>query len=315
MATGPPVSELPPRMKSLLDCALRISPLQVAFRADASRRLAVLAYHAIEDRTRFARHIAYLRRVRHPVSLSDVLDHLDGGRALPSRPALVTFDDGHPSVLDVALPVLTSQGVAGVAFVVSGRIGTTEPFWWDEVEALVGAGGVVRSYGELSAAQLVRRLKTLEEGERVDRMSELRASVLAPITRVRQLTAEELRTLDAGGIRVESHSVSHPCLTRCDDERVTDELSGSRKTLEEILDRPVEAFAYPDGVADTRIVREVGRAGYRVAFLFDHRVCPSSGVDRHRVSRVRANSAATLNRVAVLLSGLHPALHHARGRS
>ena len=34
-----------------------------------------------------------------------------------------------------------------------------------------------------------------------------------------------------------------------------------------------------------------------------------------RLSRVRVNSDTSLDRFAIILSGLHPALHHARGRS
>jgi hypothetical protein len=52
-----------------------------------------------------------------------------------------------------------------------------------------------------------------------------------------------------------------------------------------------------------------------VAFLFDHRVNPATPGHPLRISRVRVNDHTSLDRFAVIVSGLHPALHHARGRS
>jgi hypothetical protein len=59
--------------RQVLDTVLRRSPAQPAFRWRASRRLAVLAYHGIDDAAGFERHLDHLRRAASPVSLEDVL--------------------------------------------------------------------------------------------------------------------------------------------------------------------------------------------------------------------------------------------------
>lgn len=96
------------------------------------------------------------------------------------------------------------------------------------------------------------------------------------------LRADEIRHLRAEGAEIGSHSRSHPItLTVLDDGRLREELSGSRRALEEILDQPVVAFSYPHSRHDSRVEEAVERAGYVIA-------CGGSGTrfDRHCVSRV-----------------------------
>ena len=51
-----------------------------------------------------------------PVSLQDVLDDA-GGRGLPSRSILLTFDDGYASVMDTAVPLCRKLGLPAIFFV------------------------------------------------------------------------------------------------------------------------------------------------------------------------------------------------------
>lgn len=101
--------------------------------ADAGPR--ILAYHAIADvpdsRDRqygvppelFAEQIAALLEAGHRfIDADDFLDHL-GGRPLPPRSVLLTFDDAYSSVLTEAAPVLDRLGIRGVVCVVGDQIG------------------------------------------------------------------------------------------------------------------------------------------------------------------------------------------------
>ncbi len=67
---------------------------------------------------RFREHLAALRRAGYaPVSLDQVLDALELGKALPPKPVLITFDDGCESVFSRALPALVAAGFPGALFV------------------------------------------------------------------------------------------------------------------------------------------------------------------------------------------------------
>jgi peptidoglycan/xylan/chitin deacetylase (PgdA/CDA1 family) len=75
----------------------------------------------------------------------------------------------------------------------------------------------------------------------------------------------EAREMQANGIEIGSHTMTHPILTRVSDERLRSELQESRSRLEEVLRRRIEQFCYPNGDHDERVRTEVAMAGYRIA--------------------------------------------------
>lgn len=274
----------------------------------------VLAYHEVPDQAAFASQLEYLSTRFTPVSLEDVHGHLEHGSRLPAHAALVTFDDGHRSVVENGLPVLESFGWSGVMFVVAGLVDTAEPFWWDEVVELVEqrrATGSQPRGGEGDPAEEVRRLKSLPDSERRREIEALRRSAGRPVTS-RQLTSWELRDAAHRGLAIGSHTLSHPILTRCDDRTLRDELVSAHERLGEVLDTPVTAFAYPNGDVDRRAKPILTSLGYRSAFAFDHRLAKVPLADGLAISRLRVSANASVPHLATILSGVQPALLRAR---
>lgn len=298
------------------DALLARSPLQLAFRHRADRRLRVLAYHGVDNPRRFAAQLDLLVRELVPVSLERLVAAIDGD-PLPPRAVLVTFDDGERSLLEAGLPLLAARGIPAVAFVVAGLIGTSKPPWWVEAEALADdigrEGGAGALPGSRTGRELVRALKRLPDERRRHALEELRASAPEPAPPVTQLTAAELRELEAGGVAIGSHTWSHPILPRCDGATVATEIGRAHRALTEALGHPPVAFAYPNGDADPRAERELAAHGYQAAFLFDHRMSPPRPPEPLRISRLRVNSHTPIDRFRILTSGLHPALHRLRG--
>jgi peptidoglycan/xylan/chitin deacetylase (PgdA/CDA1 family) len=59
----------------------------------------------------------------HPITFRDLHAYLSGATGLPSRPVVLTFDDGYEDFYTAALPVLIAHDFKAVSYVVSGFIG------------------------------------------------------------------------------------------------------------------------------------------------------------------------------------------------
>lgn len=83
------------------------------------------------------------------------------------------------------------------------------------------------------------------------------------------LTWPLLRALEARGVEIGSHTVSHADLTALSDERVTRELRDARLRLERAVGHPVPWLAYPFGAWNPRVEQLARGAGYALAVTTD----------------------------------------------
>lgn len=67
------------------------------------------------------------------------------------------------------------------------------------------------------------------------------------------------------GVSVGAHGYSHRRLTECDSHQLQEELTNSRKWLEDILGRPVTAMSFPHGAVDQHVRNAAATAGYLIA--------------------------------------------------
>lgn len=191
-----------------------------------------------------------------------------GGR---SPGVLLTFDDGFANQANVALPLLEEYGVPAVFFVTTRHV--EEPTDW-----LPFVRRQLAEHGRGSSGE--QTLHHVYDGMSVE---ELRRSAESP------------------WITIGSHSVSHPLLTRCDDESLARELRESRSRLEEWTGAPVDLFAYPTGDYDARVAAAARQAGYRAAFVEESRGLGLGDFEIPRIGLYRSDSAY----LAAKLSGLH----------
>jgi peptidoglycan/xylan/chitin deacetylase (PgdA/CDA1 family) len=219
---------------------------------------------------------------------------LDGVLDRPERvaePAVVlTFDDGYADNLYAAHPIAAELGLPLTVFVTAGPVLRREPFWWDELTALVvghGAGDSVldievsgRTYsfrlgGEserirtcVDIQRLLCRLPLAERRRALDRLAEQRAAEARDVAG-RPLTPEELRQLARlPGVTIGAHTMNHPVLSALTASEQQTEIGDCRRSLEELLDRTVDLFSYPFGRKTDfgrKTRRLVAKAGFRAA--------------------------------------------------
>ena len=75
-------------------------------------------------------------------------------------------------------------------------------------------------------------------------------------------TWEEVRELDAAGMTIGAHTLTHPLLSRLSPEQLRKEIVGSKKILEEHLGKPVTHFASPFGYTNDSLVALLKETGF-----------------------------------------------------
>ena len=75
----------------------------------------------------------------------------------------------------------------------------------------------------------------------------------------------QIREWLAAGHEIGSHTLTHPFLTRISPQRAREEISASKKKLEDRFGRPVRHFCYPYGDWNPAVRDLVMAAGYETA--------------------------------------------------
>lgn len=122
-------------------------------------------------------------------------------------------------------------------------------------------------------------------GERNDWEIE-QGEVAAPL-----MTPSEVREWLAAGNRIGSHTLTHPWLTRLAPDRAREEISASRRRLEDAFGVPVKDFCYPYGDWNPAVREWVREAGYETAVTTDFGV-NGAGFDPWALRRVTARYAS-----------------------
>ena len=86
------------------------------------------------------------------------------------------------------------------------------------------------------------------------------------------MTWEQLKEMEANGITIESHTLTHPKLEELPDDEIRNELLNSKNMLEEQLGHPIEFLAYPTGTYNLHIAGIAQDLGYKGAFTIKYGV-------------------------------------------
>jgi peptidoglycan/xylan/chitin deacetylase (PgdA/CDA1 family) len=285
------------------EAMLARTPPQWAFARRARTRLAVLAYHGVDDVLGFRAQLEIVATSMHAVSVEEVVAAVQQDHRLPPRAVLVTFDDGEPSVV-AALPLLREHRIPVCVFVNTALIGTSRPQWWVEADWLIAHGATAPTLCGVRGDYL-RPMKRLRHEDLLATMEALRASASAPAPPAPQLAAADLAALAREGVEVGNHTHRHALLDRCDEPTVRSEIRVAHDLLTAVLGSPPRVFAYPNGYPDARAERVLSELGYAAAFLFDHRLAVLAPDRRYAISRLRVNTGLSADRFRIILSGLH----------
>lgn len=99
------------------------------------------------------------------MTASELADVLDGKSALPAKPILLTFDDGHWDLYTDVLPILKKYHVKATVYVISGFIGGADFMSKDQLKAVIQSGLVEIGAHTVHHVSLAKKLFPVVEYE------------------------------------------------------------------------------------------------------------------------------------------------------
>lgn len=255
-----------------------------------------------------------------PVRLADLPERLadpDDTR----RFVAFTLDDGYRNNAEHAAPIFRRHQVPYTIFVTTGFVHRTAPLWWEVLALLtqclkafpldIGAGETTfRCTSHRERVETFNTICRAVNGGMQDVIS-ARLSALCAANGIDTaalvddlvMTEAELRALadtdplaDFGG-----HTLTHPVLSRLDDERLEREIGQSMRDVAAMTGRTVSTFAYPYGTRcayDQRAFSAAERSGAKIA------VTTRPGV----LTQDSLKQPMAINRVS--LNGLYQKAHY-----
>jgi peptidoglycan/xylan/chitin deacetylase (PgdA/CDA1 family) len=235
-------------------------------------RLSILIYHRVlpqrdplfpqeVDAAEFARQMALVSAMFKVLPLEEGISRLRQG-TLPAGAAAITFDDGYADNAEIALPILRQAGITATFFIASGFLDGGR-MWNDTIIEFVrrfpgtildlrqlGLGEYpVSSHLERRAAiqKLISSLKYLPPAERSRTVDDVVKSTDVGLPDNLMMRSDQVRQLHAAGMGIGAHTVTHPILAATQLAQARKEMAEGKRQLQEIIDAPVNLFAYPNG--------------------------------------------------------------------
>lgn len=196
-----------------------------------------------------------------PISLQDIIYHLDGTSRLPKQCFLMTFDDGFREIYDIVAPILYAKGVPAVFFVTTSNVDNHELCYLQKMSILYRA---MASLGDSSAKQAVSQLLTKAGGKGqdlpsrifsitynqrdvLDKLGTILASDFETYVASVQpyLTSEQIKELMQQGFDIGAHSVDHPLYSELSLEEQLLQTRDSLNWLSERFQYECQSFAFP----------------------------------------------------------------------
>lgn len=268
-----------------------------------SDNLVILAYHRIYDignedsfpfdpelisatPLEFEIQMQHIKKHFNPVTLLDVINHHKGIKKLPTRPVVITFDDGHSDNYTNAFPILRSLNMPATIFLSTKYIGSKEIFWFDwvahaiyktKVDSLslnkndfcINIDKSVLSR-RLSTKRTLRYLMTLENDIRILCLDEIKEQLKIrtseeDLMKSLPLNWNQVSEMSNNDIEFGSHTVTHPILSKLNNHDIAFEIKQSKFEIESHINQSVDTIAYPVGGKNEFnkiVIDESKKAGY-----------------------------------------------------
>jgi len=213
----------------------------------------------------------------HFISVNELEKISKGEIPFPKGAVVITVDDGWKSNFDNIVPIAVKNKIPVTIFINPEMVEKGNAYWWSYINE-ANKKGLVKNSAEY--------YKSLNNDDRLKIIDEIALQVKLE----RQaLTIEQVKEIsgNSGVVSIQSHTVSHPILPKCSDERSAFEIIQSKKIIQEWTGKNVSHFAYPNGDYTQREIDTLKHTGYTVAFTTNqHYLSQDDLKDLYRLPRL-----------------------------
>jgi len=248
-----------------------------------NKTLVVLCYHRVREKTdifydrnisvtpaQFRKQMLYIKKYFNVVSMDQLIDVYYNGCEFKPNSLMVTFDDGYKDNAINAFPILEKLEIPAVVFLITGLINKDIISWEDRlsyafnniqdemVEVSNNEYYSIKTIEQKNTAvwEICKKLRSIKPDQRDEIIHNLfitynidtnKEEELSRRMNISFMTKDEIQYWSNHGIDFGIHTVTHPSLPLLQEEEINTEISDSKKSLKNILNKEVVSFAYPFG--------------------------------------------------------------------
>ena len=236
---------------------------------EEGKNINTLLYHRIEEldtvyslivsKRNFEEQLRYIKTNYELLRCDENWDNVN------KKSIAITFDDGYVDFFRNAYPLLKKYQIPATVFIATGNINENRMFWWDELECIIMhsclpasiyiCGKEYRIDADTSRMELLYDIhdqivtyRYKDRDREIDALRMQTGFVFSNIDNYRTMSRAEIYELSKCSlITIGAHTVSHILCDKEEPELVREEIAQSKNTLENIINREVKLFAYPNG--------------------------------------------------------------------
>jgi len=225
-------------------------------------------YHERIDSASFAWQLSVLAKGWNVITLSEYVRMIHAGNHPPAYSVILTVDDGYRDFYDIGYPLLMRDRLTATIFPSIAFL-DGDWLWWDQLHFILTR--TTRRHCALTLGDKHYEFDLRDDTTRHQAWStlnmicthqgaETRSKIVSDLAQQLEVTLpasptngyapfswNDLGSMKAQGIEVGAHTLTHPILSQESPQRVWEEVSSSKKRLEEEIGDTVGTFCYPNG--------------------------------------------------------------------
>jgi len=237
----------------------------------------IINFHAVYDKQWMESVFILLKKRYHLVSAKTIEDFYYDGLKLKNT-CHITFDDGHKSFYEIVFPLLKKHHIPVSLYVSPLMCKEGKNFWFQEIQGYDEDffQKIILEYHSpekfnRNGSSIGYQLKNLDIENIWNLIEIYRVRTTTPAKPPCNLSLKQLDELQNSGlVDIGAHTLNHPILKNENDKAAKDEITNSVYHLQDILQKEIKYFAYPNGEPNIdfgkREIDILKKCGIRLAF-------------------------------------------------